>query len=443
MGSALTNLLSFIVAISILVAVHEFGHYIVGRWAGMKVLRFSIGFGKPIWSRRYGRDNTEYCIASIPLGGYVRFLDSREGAIDPADEGRAFDQRPIPSRIAVLLAGPAFNFLFAIIAFWFLFMDGVPALRPTIGEVTPDSYAAAAGLREGEQIVRVGDTDVMAWDSALIGILDKLVSENRIPLTLEDTDGSRRLAILDIPEDAAAGLTEPGVLFVGLGFMPGPAPVIIGNLQEGGAALAAGLQEGDRIVAVDDVDIAHFGQLIDVVKPLAGERVVIHYVRDQSRQSAFATLGERTMNGETTGFLGVGYMIDNIGPGKSFVSAIEQTWAKSVFTLQLLGRMLTGDVSIKNISGPINIAQFAGESAERGARSFIDFLILISISLGILNLLPIPVLDGGQIVYQVAEWVKGSPLTDRAQIIGQQIGILALLLLMSFAFYNDIARILG
>ena len=189
MGSALTNLLSFIVAISILVAVHEFGHYIVGRWAGMKVLRFSIGFGKPIWSRRYGRDDTEYCIASIPLGGYVRFLDSREGAIDPADEGRAFDQRPIPSRIAVLLAGPAFNFLFAIIAFWFLFMDGVPALRPTIGEVTPDSYAAAAGLREGEQIVRVGDTDVLAWDSALIGILDKLVSENRIPLTLEDAYG--------------------------------------------------------------------------------------------------------------------------------------------------------------------------------------------------------------------------------------------------------------
>ena len=443
MGSALTNLISFIVAISVLVAVHEFGHYIVGRWAGMKVLRFSIGFGKPIWSWRFGRDDTEYCIASIPLGGYVRFLDSREGDIDPADEGRAFDQRPIPSRIAVLLAGPAFNFLFAIIAFWFLFMDGVPALRPTIGEVTPDSYAAAAGLSQGEQIVRVGDTDVLAWDSALIGILDKLVSENRIPLTLEDAYGARRLAVLEIPEDAAAGLTEPGVLFDGLGFKPGPAPVIIGNLQEGGAAVAAGLQEGDRIVAVDDVDIAYFGQLIDAVKPLAGERVLIHYVRDQSRQSTFATLGERTVNGETSGFLGVGYMIDNIGPAQSFGSAIEQTWAKSVFTLQMLGRMLTGDVSIKNISGPINIAQFAGESAERVARSFVDFLILISISLGILNLLPIPVLDGGQIVYQVAEWVKGSPLTDRAQIIGQQVGILALLLLMSFAFYNDIARILG
>ena len=443
MGSALTNLLSFIVAISVLVAVHEFGHYIVGRWAGMKVLRFSIGFGRPIWSRRAGRDNTEYCIASIPLGGYVKFLDSREGDIDPADEGRAFDQRPIPSRIAVLLAGPAFNFLFAITAFWFLFMDGVPALRPTIGEVAPDSYAAAAGLRQGEQIVRVGDKEVTAWDGALIGILDKLVSENRIPLTLEDKYGSQRRAVLEIPEAAASDLTEPGALFAGLGFQPGAAPVIIGNLQEGGAAVTAGLQDGDRIVAIDDTDIAHFGELIEAVKPLAGERVVVHFVRNQSRQSTVATLGERTVNGETSGFLGVGYMIDNIGPAKSFGSAIEQTWAKSVFTVQMLGRMLTGDVSIKNISGPINIAQYAGESAERGARSFIDFLIIISISLGILNLLPIPVLDGGQIVYQVAEWLKGSPLTDRAQIIGQQVGILALLLLMSFAFYNDIARILG
>ena len=443
MVSALTNLMYFIVAISILVAVHEYGHYIVGRWAGMKVLRFSIGFGKPIWSRRAGADDTEYCIASIPLGGYVKFLDSREGPIDPADEGRAFDQRPIPARIAVLLAGPAFNFIFAIVAFWFLFMDGTPALRPAVGEVTPDSYAAAAGLREGEQIIRVGDNDVLAWDGALIGILDKLVSENRIAMTLEDAYGSRRQAVIDIPAETAAALTEPGALFEGLGFKPGPAPVVIGNLQEGGAAIAAGLQDGDRIVAIDDQPIAHFRQLIEAVEPLPRQRVSVHFVRDQSRQTAYATLGERTIDGKTTGFLGVGYLIDNIGPVKSFSSALRQTWAKSVFTVQMLGRMLTGDVSIKNISGPINIAQFAGESAERGFRYFVDFLILISISLGILNLLPIPVLDGGQIVYQVAELVKGSPLTERAQIIGQQIGILALLLLMSFAFYNDIARILG
>lgn len=443
MGSALINLLAFIVAISVLVAVHEFGHYIVGRWAGMKVLRFSIGFGKPIWSRRAGADDTEYCVASIPLGGYVKFLDSREGPIDPADEGRAFDQRPIPARIAVLLAGPAFNFFFAIIAFWFLFMDGVPANRPTVGEVAPDSYAAAAGLREGELIVRVGDKDVLAWDGALIGILDSLVSDQQIPLTLEDASGARRVAVIEIPADEAAGLTEPGVLFDGLGFGVGWPPAVVGNLREDGVALDAGLKSGDRIVMIGDQPIASFRQLVEVVRPIAGQRVAIEYVRDQARRTVYLTVGGITADGVTTGYLGVDSMMDNIGPARSFVSAVEQTWVKSVFTVQMLGRMLTGDVSFKNISGPINIAQFAGESAERGPRYFVDFLILISISLGILNLLPIPVLDGGQIVYQVAEWVKGSPLTDRAQIIGQQVGILALLLLMSFAFYNDIARILG
>ena len=443
MGSAVTDLLAFIVAISVLVAVHEFGHYIVGRWTGMKVLRFSIGFGKPVWTHIAGKDRTEYCVSAIPLGGYVRFLDTREGPIDVADEGRAFNQRPIPARIAVLLAGPAFNFLFAIFAFWFLFMDGVPAIRPTVGEIAPNSYAEAAGLREGEQIVAIGDAEVLAWDGALIGLLDSLVSDSRIALTLEDEFGARRRAVIEVPDAAAAGLTEPGVLFDGLGFKPGAAPVIIGNLQEGGAAIRAGLQDGDRIVAVDDIPIPDFRKLVEVVQAIPGKRVTIHYVRDQRRQSVIATLGERTIEGERQGFLGVGRLADNIGAAKSFVSALEQTWAKSVFTVQMLGRMLTGDVSIKNISGPINIAQFAGESAERGMAYFVNFLIIVSISLGVLNLLPIPVLDGGQIVYQLIELFKGGPMTERAQILGQQVGIFALLLLMSFAFYNDIARLLN
>ncbi len=442
MSSALTDLLAFIVAISVLVAVHEYGHYLVGRLTGMKVLRFSIGFGKPIWTRVAGRDETEYCISAIPLGGYVRFLDTREGPIDPEDEGRAFNQRPIPARIAVLLAGPAFNFLFAIFAFWFLFMDGVPAIRPTVGEVVPESYAEAAGLRTGEQIVQIGDTEILAWDDALIGLLDNLVSDGRIPMTLEDDYGSRRSVVIEVPDSEIAAMTEPGVLFDGLGFEAGAAPVIIGNLIGGGAAERAGLQDGDRIVAIDDTPIADFGQLIDAVQPNPGKRVTVHFVRDQVRQSTTVTIGEQQVEGKVTGILGVRRHADNIGVMRSFVSALEETWEKSLFTVEMLGRMLTGDVSFKNISGPINIAQFAGESAERGFGYFINFLIIVSISLGVLNLLPIPVLDGGQIVYQLIELLKGSPMTERAQILGQQVGIFALLLLMSFAFYNDIARIL-
>lgn len=443
MSSVLTNTLSFIAAISILVAVHEYGHYIVGRMLGMKVLRFSIGFGKPLWTRIGGKDKTEYCVSAIPLGGYVRFLDSREGAVAAEDEGRAFDQRPIPARIAVLLAGPAFNFIFAILAFWFLFMDGVPAIRPTVGAVTPQSYAADAGLLEGEQIVRIGAQEILSWDIALIGILDTLVSDNRIPMTLEDTAGSRREVVIEIPAGQAASMTEPGLLFEKLGFVPGPVPVVIGALQAGEAALAAGLRDGDKIVAIDDTPIGEFSALSEFVRARPRERVQIYFVREQRRQSTFATLGMQEDNGEQFGYLGVGRLRDNIGAGKSFLSALDQTWQKSVFTLQMLGRMVTGDVSIKNISGPINIAQFAGESAKRGLRVFVDFLIAISISLGILNLLPIPVLDGGQIVFQVAEMLKGSPVTVRAQVLGQQVGMIALLLLMSFAFYNDIARILS
>ena len=444
MPSAVIDILAFIVAISVLVAVHEYGHYIVGRWTGMKVLRFSIGFGTPLWTH-VGKapDNTEYCVSAIPLGGYVRFLDTREGPIGAADEGRAFNQRPIPARIAVLLAGPAFNFLFAIIAYWFLFMDGVPALRPVIGEVAPDSYAAAAGLEPGEQIVKVGDKPVLGWQDTLFATLDEMVSQNRIAMQLEDTDGKRREVIIDVPPGRAAELTEPGALLDGLGFSIGAPPAVIGNLQADGAAAKAGLEDGDRIVAIDSGRISGFADLIAAVEPRANQRVTVEFIRDGERQSLTATLGSREVDGKVNGFLGVGRLYDDIGVFNSFAAALRSTWEKSVFTVQMLGRMVLGDVSWKNISGPINIAQIAGDTAERGFDYFVDFLIIISISLGILNLLPIPILDGGQIVYQLAEWAKGSPVSERAQILGQQVGIFALLLLMSFAFYNDIARTWG
>ncbi|MCH8944755.1 MAG: RIP metalloprotease RseP [Proteobacteria bacterium] len=450
MISALTNLLAFIAAISILVAVHEYGHYLVGRWVGMKVLRFSIGFGRPVWTRIAGKDRTEYCISAIPLGGYVRFLDSREGPIDAEDEGRAFNQRPIPARVLVLLAGPAFNFIFAIVAYWALLAGGIMVLTPAVGSVTPESYAATAGLRFGDKIVAVGDTDTTDWESALVAILGEMVSDGRIPLTLESEAGHRRTATIIVGDDRTR-LTEPGVLFDGLGFQPWQPPAIVGEITDGGAAAAAGLAVGDRITAIDTEPVGNFNELRAVVGPRPNQEVAVEYVREGRTESVNVMLGEHEIDGETRGLLGIAlsqsvgdyYELRTFTPYESLREAATKTWTSTLFTMQMLGRMVTGDVSIKNISGPINIAQFAGDSAQRGIRSFLAFLAVVSISLGVLNLLPVPVLDGGQIVYQLVEMIKGSPMTERAQILGQQAGILALLLLMSFAFYNDIARILS
>lgn len=453
MGSAIGNLLAFVVAISVLVAVHEYGHYIVGRWTGMKVLRFSIGFGRPIWSRTGGKDRTEYCVSAIPLGGYVRFLDTREGPIPEEDEGRAFNQRPIPHRIAVLLAGPAFNFLFAIVAYWALFIYGIPTLVPAVGSVEPESYAAEAGLEQGDRIIAVGDVATADWETALLAMLGHMVSDGRVPLTLEAADGWQRPVSIDVGDDARR-LTEPGMLFDGLGFQPfgpGDLPADIGRVEDDGPAKGAGLEPGDRIVAVDGLKVDDFSALVEIVQERANKEVPVDFLRDGSQLTTTLTIQERIVDGEIRGRLGVArggdfveyYYQRRFGPVESLTQAMARTWSSTVFTLRMLGRMITGDVSIKNISGPINIAQFAGESAQRGPDYFLGFLAIVSISLGVLNLLPIPVLDGGQIVYQSIEGLKGSPMSERAQIMGQQIGIFALILLMSFAFYNDLARIFG
>ena len=451
MGGAIYSLLAFIVAISILVAVHEYGHYIVGRWTGMKVLRFSIGFGKPIWTHiGAGEDRTEYCISAIPLGGYVRFLDGREGPVAPEDEGRAFDHRPIPARILVLLAGPFFNFMFAILAYWALFVYGVPTLRPAIGVVEPGTYAEDAGLSFGDRILAVGEKETPDWESALVAMLDGLIADGRVALRLEDEAGYQRSTTIDVGDDAAR-LTEPGLLFDGLGFSPWQPPAIVGQLSSGGAAEVAGIREDDRIVRIDGLPIGNFGELREVVSARPDQRVLIEVERGTERLELDVLLGSDLRDEQVVGLLGVGaaantadyYYLRKYGPLESVSQATVRMWQSSMFTLRMLGRMLTGDVSIKNISGPINIAQFAGASAQAGVSNFLGFLAIVSISLGVLNLLPIPVLDGGQIVYQLVEWIKGSPMSERAQIAGQQVGIFALLLLMSFAFYNDIARILG
>jgi regulator of sigma E protease len=450
MSAVLINLLSFVVAISVLVAVHEFGHYLIGRLCGMKVLRFSIGFGKPLWTWIGGRDRTEYCISAIPLGGYVKFLDERETEIEPSDQGRAFNHRPVPARIGVLLAGPMFNFLFAVLAYWVLFINGIPTPKPAVGEVEPGSYAAAAGLEYGDLIVRVGEREATDWETALVAMLEELVDDGTVTLQLRGEDGRQRSALLKVGGDRAR-LTEPGMLFEGLGFEPWQPPAVVGMVEEQTPASKAGIIEGDRIVAIDDIPIVSFTDLQRVVAARPGETVPVRLIRNGEERLLDVELGSREIDGQLTGFMGIGvdpavgdyWYVRKFGPIAAIGASIERTWNSTGFTIRMLARMVTGDVSIKNISGPINIAQYAGDSAAAGLNAYLTFLALVSISLGVLNLLPVPILDGGQIVYQTVELIKGSPLSDRSQLVGQQVGILALLLLMSFAFYNDIARILN
>lgn len=449
MSGALVNLLAFIVAISVLVAVHEFGHYIVGRACGMKVLRYSIGFGKPLWMKVAGRDRTEYCLSAIPLGGYVKFLDEREGPVEPADQGRAFNHKPVPSRIAVLLAGPFFNFLFAFLAYWILFINGVPTMKPAVGDVAEGTYAASAGLQFGDRILRVGEREATDWETALVTMLDDMLADGRVRLELESEDGRVRETTIDVGDDASR-LTEPGMLFDGLGFEPWQPPAVVGNVTDDGAARAGGIREGDRITAIDGQVIETFADLQRIVSARPGETVTVEFTRDKQSLSREITIGSQEQDGEVRGLLGVGistastdyWYVRKYAPFEAFGRSVERTWTSTGFTIRMLARMVTGEVSIRNISGPINIAQYAGTTAAAGLNAFLNFLAIVSISLGVLNLLPIPILDGGQIVYQSIEGLKGSPMSEKAQLFGQKVGILALLLLMTFAFYNDIARII-
>ncbi len=301
MMDALTSLLAFIVAISVLVAVHEYGHFIVGRWCGMKVLRFSIGFGKPLWTWVGKKDSTEFCISAIPLGGYVKFLGERYGSeepVDPADEGRAFNQRPIWMRMAVLLAGPFFNFLFAFFAYWVIFVNGVPTMKPAVGEVTDSSYADLAGLQYGDRILRVGQQEASDWEAVLVSMLDDMIADGRVTLELENEAGRQRSATIEVGSDASR-LTEPGVLFDGLGFQPWQPPAIVADLTEGGAAESAGILKGDRITSIDDEPISNFGDLQRIVSVRPFEEVVVELVRDGRVVIVDLTIGSQEQDGKT------------------------------------------------------------------------------------------------------------------------------------------------
>jgi regulator of sigma E protease len=450
----LTYVLAFLVAIGVLVAVHEYGHFWMARRMGIRVLRYSIGFGKVLWSRR-GKDQVEYAISAIPLGGYVKLLDEREGPVAPAIVHEAYNRKPVWRRILVLLAGPFANFLFASVAYWILFVVGIPALKPVIGDVKADSVAARAGLQSGDAIVGVGGQPVSTREGAVLAVLDRLMDGTPIELQVRGDEGAggARSVSLDVAGDRRA-LTEPGALLPGLGFdfwYP-TVPTEIGTIVPDSPAARAKLQVGDRIVAVDGEPVADFSQLVRRVQPNPGRTLTFTIERAGDELDVPIEVEAQRDGERLVGRIGIQPVqslsvpedmrsIERYGVFAATGRAVAKTWDMSVLTVRMIWNVATGDVSVKNLSGPINIAEYAGFSARQGILSFLSFLAIVSVSLFVLNLLPIPILDGGQVVYQVAELVKGSPLSERAQAVGQQIGILLLLVLMSFAFYNDLSRL--
>jgi regulator of sigma E protease len=448
-------LLWFIVAVSLLVTVHEFGHFWVARRLGFKVLRFSVGFGRPLWKMTAGADQTEYVLAAIPLGGYVKLLDEREGPVPPQDLARSFTRRPPWQRIVVLLAGPGFNILFAIIVLWGMFWaNGETEIRPVVGDVVAGSVADRAGLRSGDEIYAINGTPVAGQRDVVFGLLDAMSGQGEALLAVHGSGGQARTATLAVTNSTERRrLTEPAELFKGLGFefWEPTVPAVLGRVVPDGPAARAGLKPGDEITAIDGEPVRNFHDVIARIAGRPGAAITVHYVRDGKQFDARMTVASERVEGRLVGRIRVttastvklpdSYLTHtDLTPLAALARAAGEAENMTVLQGRLFWRMLLGQVSLKNLSGPLSIAEYAGDSAQAGVAPFLGFLVLISLSLGFLNLLPVPILDGGQIVFQLVEWLKGTPLSERTQVLGQQVGIALLVVLMGVALFNDIAR---
>ncbi len=446
------SLFGFIAAIAILVTVHEYGHFWVARKLGVKVLKFSIGFGPAIlrWRRR-AADPTEYSIGLIPLGGYVKMLDEREGEVEPGEREQAFNRQSLGVRSAIVVAGPVAIFLFAIFAFCLVFVAGSDDLARVVGAVTENSAAQHAGFRAGDRLLRIDRREVRTWHQHRFYLLHQAMKGNPVDFLVAgagdgagEGGGERSLRIdfgaLDQAVIGSRGLTE----YIGL--QPPPPPAEVYRVVENSPAAQAGLQKGDRITAIDGRPVGHWGELVEQVSRRPGEKLSLSLRRDGGEMIAELTAGAVTVDGVEYGRIGL-YRprAENArlryGPLAAIPASLDYTWRMTVVTVRSLGRMLSARMSSENLAGPLTIARLAGHTVEAGYADFLKFLAVISISLGLLNLLPIPLLDGGHLLYFAVEAIKGSPPSERVMLWGQQIGIALLVLLMSVAFYNDIMRL--
>jgi regulator of sigma E protease len=451
MGSFLHTLVFFVIALGILIAFHEFGHFWVARKLGVKVIRFSIGFGKPLWKYQKDSRSTEYLVASIPLGGYVKMVDEREGEVAEEDLPYAFNRQSLAARSAIVLAGPLFNLFLAVFIFWGILINGETGFRPLLGDVEPGTFASQAGFAKGDEILEVDGDLTPTWNHAISAIFSRALNLEDITVKVRSGEGSMAIRVLRIPERAAM---EPESLQDQLGLRPWEPdlPPRIDTVRENSPASEAGLQAGDLVLRADDVEIPSWNQWVEVIRGNPGKRIRTVIERDgveltldlipaavQSEEGEIGQIGATVrIPEEMVDHLKVEYKLDVLPAlGASVLKVTEF----SLLTLQMMGKMLVGKASIENLSGPISIAKYAGESATMGVSYFLKFIAIVSISLGVLNLLPIPVLDGGHLLFFLIEGIKGRPLSDSAQMIGQQVGILLLICLMGLAFFLDIERL--
>ncbi len=441
---------SFIIAISILIAFHEFGHYWVARRLGVKVLRYSIGFGKPIWRKVAGPDKTEYVLAALPLGGYVKMLDEREGDVAEEDKHRAFNRQKVWKRFAIVLAGPAFNLLFGVLAYLLVSLMGTAGIKPVIGLVKPDSPASKAGLQSGMQIVSVDGWQTPTWDAVMQEALPRLIERSQLQVNAKIKNGSEQSYLLELNGLNPNEITQQP--FRSLGIYTFNIPAKVGGFGDVSPAKQAGLKVGDTITEIDGHPILDWIDISDYVVARPDQNLNITVRRNTETLSfKIHTLAEK-YNGRIVGRIGITPAKDfnkltdadrttfKLGLVDGLVYSVHRTWTVSYTTLRAMWLIISTKMSVKNISGPISIAVTAGESASLGLTRFIIFLALVSISLGILNLLPIPILDGGHLMYYVYEFITGKPVSETVEIIGQRIGIALLVMLMLLAFYNDITR---
>jgi regulator of sigma E protease len=441
----------FIVAISVLVAFHEFGHYWVARRCGVKVLRFSIGFGRPLWMRR-DADGVEWTISAIPLGGYVKMLDEREQEIGPGERHLAFNNASVGKRIAIVAAGPLFNFALAVALYWAVFVIGVEGMRPLLAPPAAESAAARIGLQGGEEMLSVAGKPVETWTALRTQLIDHALGRGLLVLRWRDAEGAVREGALDL----SGVRIDPEFLFEDIGLTPyqPQIPAVLEQVLPGEAAAQAGFQSGDELLAYNDEPIVSWQQWAQWLRRHPGEVVQVTLRRDGQILTLQPIIGSVQEGERSVGRFGASVAnppelwqdlraVSRLDAFAAVPEALEQTWRMSWLTLRMLGRMITGDVSVKNVSGPIQIAQVAGYSAQVGLVSFLSFMAIVSVSLGVLNLLPVPVLDGGHLLYYAVEAVKGSPLSERAQEAGQRLGLTMLVALMGLAFYNDIVRLLN